>query len=63
MTSLYNRGYGEQSIKELLDKEKKGLFCLFDVDKFKSVNGFPNSAQSISGKAMLCAARVDQRLS
>ena len=38
MTSLYNRGYGEQSIKELLDKEKKGLFCLFDVDKFKSVN-------------------------
>ena len=38
MTSLYNRGYGEQSIKELLVKEKKGLFCLFDVDKFKSVN-------------------------
>ena len=38
MTSLYNRGFGEKSIKELIEREKKGLFCLLDVDKFKSVN-------------------------
>lgn len=38
LTSLYNKGFGEKSIKELLERKKKGLFCLLDVDKFKSVN-------------------------
>ncbi|MGN0695560.1 MAG: GGDEF domain-containing protein [Oscillospiraceae bacterium] len=38
MTGIYNRGYGERMISELLEKRTDGLFCLFDVDKFKQVN-------------------------
>ena len=38
MTGIYNRGFGEKTISELLEKERKGLFCLFDIDKFKNVN-------------------------
>lgn len=38
MTGIYNRGHGERSITELLENHVPGLFCLFDVDKFKHVN-------------------------
>lgn len=38
MTGIYNRGYGERMISELLDGHRQGLFCLFDVDKFKNIN-------------------------
>ncbi|MGN0622027.1 MAG: GGDEF domain-containing protein [Porcipelethomonas sp.] len=38
MTGIYNRGYGERMISELLERKNKGVFCLFDVDKFKHVN-------------------------
>lgn len=38
MTGIYNRGFGERSITELLENHRQGLFCLFDVDKFKHVN-------------------------
>lgn len=38
MTGIYNRGYGERMISELLDVHRQGLFCLFDVDKFKNIN-------------------------
>ncbi|MGN1136929.1 MAG: GGDEF domain-containing protein [Oscillospiraceae bacterium] len=38
MTGIYNRGYGERMISELLDRQRQGLFCLFDVDKFKHIN-------------------------
>lgn len=38
MTGIYNRGYGERIISELLDGHRQGLFCLFDVDKFKNIN-------------------------
>ena len=38
MTGIFNRGYGERMISELLSNQKEGLFCLFDVDKFKHVN-------------------------
>lgn len=38
MTGIFNRGYGERMITELLSNQKEGLFCLFDVDKFKHVN-------------------------
>lgn len=38
MTGIYNRGYGERTITELLENHRQGLFCLFDVDKFKHVN-------------------------
>ena len=38
MTGIFNRGHGEKAISELLSQKTKGLFCLFDVDKFKHVN-------------------------
>lgn len=38
MTGIYNRSYGERMISKLLDGHRQGLFCLFDVDKFKNIN-------------------------
>ncbi len=38
MTGIFNRGHGEKMISGLLSEQKAGLFCLFDVDKFKNVN-------------------------
>ena len=38
LTGLFNRGHGEHSIDELLAAGVPGMFCLFDVDKFKRVN-------------------------
>lgn len=38
MTGIFNRGHGERIISELLEAQTPGLFCLFDVDKFKNVN-------------------------
>lgn len=38
LTGLYNRGSGERKIEKLLAARTKGMFCLFDVNKFKSVN-------------------------
>ncbi len=38
MTGLYNRQAGSAKIKEMLHENGEGMFCLFDVDKFKSVN-------------------------
>lgn len=38
MTGLFNRGHGEKIIREYLTEKKDGVFCLFDIDKFKLVN-------------------------
>ncbi|MDO4183435.1 MAG: GGDEF domain-containing protein [Coriobacteriia bacterium] len=38
MTGIMNRGTGQRVIQELLEEGVKGLFCMFDVDKFKAVN-------------------------
>lgn len=38
LTSICNRRSGELKIQRFLDEGGGGLFCLFDVDKFKSVN-------------------------
>ena len=38
MTGIFNRGHGERAIDELLHAGTRGMFCLFDVDKFKRVN-------------------------
>ncbi len=38
MTGLFNRQAGSAKIKELLYNDHEGMLCLFDVDKFKSVN-------------------------
>lgn len=38
MTGLRNRGSGEKTIKDLMANGQEGMFCLFDADKFKSIN-------------------------
>lgn len=38
MTGIRNRGSGERKIRELLASHQAGMFCLLDVDKFKSIN-------------------------
>lgn len=38
LTRINNRGSGEQKIQLLLEKQREGLFCLIDVDQFKSIN-------------------------
>lgn len=38
LTGINNRGAGEARVRELLEEGKEGLFCLIDVDKFKTVN-------------------------
>ncbi|SHK64449.1 diguanylate cyclase (GGDEF) domain-containing protein [Fibrobacter sp. UWH5] len=38
MTGLFNRQAGSTKIKEKLFNKVDGMFCLFDIDKFKQVN-------------------------
>ena len=38
MTGILNRGYGEKRITTYLETNRKGMFILFDVDKFKRIN-------------------------
>ncbi|MBD5097058.1 MAG: diguanylate cyclase [Lachnospiraceae bacterium] len=38
LTGINNRGSGEREIEEMLAEDICGMFCLFDIDKFKSVN-------------------------
>lgn len=38
LTSIYNRGAGEQKIKELVANDQYGMFCIMDIDDFKLIN-------------------------
>ncbi|MGN1104003.1 MAG: GGDEF domain-containing protein, partial [Candidatus Coproplasma sp.] len=38
MTGITNRGTGEKKVKDLMNKNVYGLFCLIDCDYFKSIN-------------------------
>lgn len=38
LTQISNRGCGEGAIEELIEENTEGLFCLIDVNKFKSIN-------------------------
>lgn len=38
MTGVHNRGAGEKEIRDLMESGESGLFCLLDVDSFKSIN-------------------------
>ena len=64
MTGIYNRGHGEQTIDALLRDGVQGMFCLFDVDKFKRVNdvyGHDVGDQVLIGvaEALSAAKRAD----
>lgn len=38
MTGVHNRGSGEEKIRQAMLQNKRGMFLLIDVDKFKSIN-------------------------
>ena len=38
LTQISNRGCGEDAIEELINNNTEGLYCLIDVNKFKSIN-------------------------
>ena len=38
MTGIYNRGHGESLIEQSLHNKVKGMMCIIDCDKFKSIN-------------------------
>lgn len=60
MTGIFNRGYGERMISELLADHKSGLFCLFDIDKFKHVND--KYGHIIGDKVLIAIAEALQKV-
>ena len=38
LTGILNRGTGERKIKEIIEQRRPGIFCLMDVDHFKTIN-------------------------
>lgn len=38
LTGIYNRGIGEEKIKQLTEQKVYGAFCILDIDDFKYIN-------------------------
>jgi diguanylate cyclase (GGDEF)-like protein len=38
LTSIYNRGAGEQKIRTMIGQSKCGMLCIIDIDGFKEIN-------------------------
>lgn len=56
MTGLYNRTGGTSKIRDALHERKPGLFCLFDIDKFKLVND--NHGHQVGDQVIIAVAEA-----
>lgn len=60
MTGLLNRNGGVTKIKEAIHGGKKGLLCLFDVDRFKNIND--SYGHQIGDKVIIAVADAMRRV-
>ena len=59
MTGIYNRGSGEYMIEQRLQRKEKGMLCLIDCNKFKSVND--TYGHAIGDEVLIAIADVLKR--
>lgn len=55
LTGINNRGSGESKTEKLLHEGEAGMFCLIDINKFKSIND--TFGHSVGDKALMCIAK------
>lgn len=59
MTGIRNRGSGEALIRKAMAEGRKGMFCLLDADKFKSIND--NFGHSVGDKVICAIAKCMEK--
>ena len=59
LTGIANRGCGERRAEKMINGGVKGMFCLLDVDKFKSIND--SFGHTVGDKALIAIAECLRR--